>query len=96
MTAQDSSVVESPRLSFLLQKCLEQMRSLHRHDADRKGFGHSPTSILNLDLKNTIQKLQVGTNLPCLPVLFEVLPIREVSTLKVRSCQARREMLPLT
>ena len=59
--------MESPRLSFLLQKCLEQMRSLHRHDADRKGVGHSPTSILNLDLKNTIQKLQVGTNLPCLP-----------------------------
>ena len=58
--------MESPRLSFLLQKCLEQMRSLHRHDADRKGVGHSPTSILNLDLKNTIQKLQVGTNLPCL------------------------------
>ena len=62
--------MESPRLSFLLQKCLEQMRSLHRHDADRKGFGHSPTSILNLDLKNTIQKLQVGTNLPCLPCYF--------------------------
>ena len=49
--------MESPRLSFLLQKCLEQMRSLHRHDADRKGFGHSPTSILNLDLKNLIQKI---------------------------------------
>jgi hypothetical protein len=52
---------------------LEQTRGLHRHDADRKGFGHSPTSILNLDLKNPIQKLQVGTNLPCLPqqcVLF--------------------------
>ena len=64
--------MESPRLSFLLQKCLEQMRSLHRHDADRKGFGHSPTSILNLDLKNTIQKLQVGTNLPCLP--FRAIP----------------------
>ena len=57
----------------VLKERFAETRSLHRHDADRKGFGHSPTSILNLDLKNTIQKLQVGTNLPCLPqqcVLF--------------------------
>ena len=30
------------------------------------GFGRSPTSILKSDLKNLIQKLRVGTNLPCL------------------------------
>ena len=49
--------MESPRLSFLLQKCLEQMRSLHRHDADRKGVGHSPTSILNLDFEKSDSKI---------------------------------------
>lgn len=58
--------MESPRLSFLLQKCLEQMRSLHRHDADRKGFGHSPTSILNLIFRNRIQKSCRGTTAHCL------------------------------
>ena len=28
----------------------------------------------------------INTGIACQPVLFEVLPIREVSTLKVRSC----------
>ena len=92
-------MVESPRLSFLLQKCLEQMRSLHRHDADRKGVGHSPTSILNLDLKNTIQKLQVGTNLPCLLGHFSsgvesgALPLPEFR-IATNCCSCLRELTP--
>ena len=50
-----------------------KMCSLHPLDAEHKGFGHSPTSILNLIFRNRIQKLQVGTSLHCLPqqcVLF--------------------------
>jgi hypothetical protein len=46
------------------------MCSLHPLDAEHKGFGHSPTSILNLIFRNQIQKLQVGTSLPCLQVLI--------------------------
>ena len=42
------------------------MCSLHPPDAEHKGFGHSPTSILNLIFRNRIQKLQVGTSLHCL------------------------------
>ena len=44
------------------------MCSLHPLDAEHKGFGHSPTSILNLIFRNRIQKLQVGTSLHCLPI----------------------------
>ena len=42
------------------------MCSLHPPDAEHKGFGHGPTSILNLIFRNQIQKLQVGTSLHCL------------------------------
>ena len=36
------------------------------HDAEHKGFGHSPTSILNLIFKNQIQKSCRGTTAHCL------------------------------
>ena len=56
-----------------IKKHFSKMCSLHPLDAEHKGFGHSPTSILNLIFRNRIQKLQVGTSLHCLPqqcVLF--------------------------
>ena len=59
--------VPIPQASALgSKKHFTKMRSLHPPDAEHKGFGHSPTSILNLDLKNPIQKSQVGTKLHCL------------------------------
>ena len=57
------------------------MRSLHPSDAERKGFGHSPTSILNLIFRNRIQKLQVGTSLHCL---------RKLNELGLTTCLLRR------
>ena len=33
------------------------MRSLHPPDAEHKGFGHSPTSILNLDFEKSDSKI---------------------------------------
>ena len=68
MTARILPFVESSRGLFVIEVFAEQPRSLHPKDADHKGFGRSPTSILNLDLKNLIQKLQVGTSLHCLPL----------------------------
>ncbi|WP_458010191.1 hypothetical protein [Faecalibacterium prausnitzii] len=59
--------VPIPQASALRsKKHFAKMRSLHPPDAEHKGFGHSQTSILNLDLKNPIQKSQVGTSLHCL------------------------------
>ena len=49
------------------------MRSLHPPDAEHKGFGHSPTSILNLIFKNQIQKSCRGTTAHCLPQLCVIL-----------------------
>ena len=44
--------VPIPQVSALRsKKHFAKMRSLHPSDAEHKGFGHSPTSILNLDLK---------------------------------------------
>ena len=51
------------------QKRSAGMRSLHPSDAERKGFGHSPTSILNLIFRNRIQKSCRGTTAHCLRVL---------------------------
>ena len=31
---------------LVLVKSVRRTRSLHRHDAEQMGFGHSPTSIL--------------------------------------------------
>ena len=39
------------------QKRFEKTRSLHRHDAEQTGFGHSPTSILNLDFEKSDSKI---------------------------------------
>jgi len=36
---------------------LEQTHSLQRHDAEQMGFGHSPTSILNLDFEKSDSKI---------------------------------------
>ena len=33
------------------------MRSLHPPDAEHKGFGHSPTSVLNLDFEKSDSKI---------------------------------------
>ena len=33
------------------------MRSLHPPDAEHKGFGHSPTSVLNLDFEKSNSKI---------------------------------------
>ena len=33
------------------------MRSLHPSDAEHKGFGHSPTSVLNLDFEKSDSKI---------------------------------------
>ena len=49
-----------------IKKHFAKMCSLHPPDAEHKGFGHGPTSILNLIFRNQIQKLQVGTSLHCL------------------------------
>ena len=44
--------VPTPQASALrLKKHFAKMRSLHPPDAEHKGIGYSPTSILNLDLK---------------------------------------------
>ena len=44
--------VPIPQASALRsKKHFAKMRSLHPSDAEHKGFGHSPTSILNLDFE---------------------------------------------
>ena len=44
--------VPIPQASALKsKKHFAKMRSLHPSDAEHKGFGHSPTSILNLDFE---------------------------------------------
>ena len=62
---------ESPRLSFFVIEVFGTNAQPASHDAERWGIGHSPTSILNLDLKNPIQKSRVGTSSPCLPRLLQ-------------------------
>ena len=52
-----------------IKKHFAKMRSLHPSDAERKGFGHSPTSILNLIFRNRIQKSCRGTTVHCLQKL---------------------------
>ncbi len=61
--------VDTTGIGTQIKKHFAKMRSLHPSDAERKGFGHSPTSILNLIFRNQIQKLQVGTSLHCLQKL---------------------------
>ena len=39
------------------KKRFAKMRSLHPSDAERKGFGHSPTSILKLDFEKSNSKI---------------------------------------
>lgn len=55
------------------------MRSLHPPDAEHKGFGHSPTSVLNLDFEKSDSKiaswhqaalLAIETYLQFLPLLI--------------------------
>ena len=59
--------VPTPQASALrLKKRSAEMRSLHPPDAEHKGFGHSPTSILNLIFRNQIQKSCRGTTAHCL------------------------------
>ena len=59
--------VPIPQASALRsKKRFAKMCSPHPPDAEHKGFGHSPTSILNLIFRNRIQKSQVGTKLHCL------------------------------
>ena len=74
--------VPIPQASALRsKKRFAKMRSLHPPDAEHKGFGHSPTSILNLIFRNQIQKLQVGTSLHCL---------RKLNELGLTTCLLRR------
>lgn len=62
--------VPIPQASALRsKKHFAKMRSLHPPDAEHKGFGHSPTSILNLIFRNRIQKSCRGTTAHCLPLL---------------------------
>ena len=50
--------VPIPQASALrLKKRFAKMRSLHPPDAEHKGFGHSPTSILNLDFEKSDSKI---------------------------------------
>ena len=50
--------VPIPQASALRsKKHFAKMRSLHPPDAEHKGFGHSPTSILNLDFKKSDSKI---------------------------------------
>jgi len=50
--------VPIPQASALRsKKHFAKMRSLHPPDAEHKGFGHSPTSILNLDFEKTDSKI---------------------------------------
>ena len=49
--------VPIPQASALRsKKHFAKMRSLHPPDAEHKGFGHSPTSILNLDFEKSDSK----------------------------------------
>ena len=50
--------VPIPQASALRsKKRFAKMRSLHPSDAEHKGFGHSPTSILNLDFEKSDSKI---------------------------------------
>ena len=50
--------VPIPQASALRsKKHFAKMRSLHPPDAEHKGFGHSPTSILNLDFEKSDSKI---------------------------------------
>ena len=50
--------VPIPQASALrLKKRFAKMRSLHPPDAEHKGFGRSPTSILNLDFEKSDSKI---------------------------------------
>ncbi|WP_147349977.1 hypothetical protein [Faecalibacterium prausnitzii] len=50
--------VPIPQASALrLKKHFAKMRSLHPPDTEHKGFGHSPTSILNLDFEKSDSKI---------------------------------------
>ena len=40
-----------------IKKHFAKMRSLHPPDAEHKGFGHSPTSVLNLDFEKSDSKI---------------------------------------
>ena len=46
-----SRATASAFIGTQIKKHFAKMRSLHPSDAERKGFGHSPTSILNLDFE---------------------------------------------
>ena len=50
--------VPIPQASALRsKKHFAKIRSLHPPDAEHKGFGHSPTSILNLDFEKSDSKI---------------------------------------
>ena len=50
--------VPIPQASALrLKKHFAKMCSLHPPDAEHKGFGHSPTSVLNLDFEKSDSKI---------------------------------------
>ncbi|WP_205334575.1 hypothetical protein [Faecalibacterium prausnitzii] len=50
--------VPIPQASALRsKKHFAKMRSLHPPDAEHKGIGHSPTSILNLDFEKSDSKI---------------------------------------
>ena len=50
--------VPIPQASALRsKKRFAKMRSLHPPDTEHKGFGHSPTSILNLDFEKSDSKI---------------------------------------
>ena len=66
--------VPIPQASALRsKKHFAKIRSLHPPDAEHKGFGHSPTSILNLDFEKSDSKIASWYQLALLATIVLVL-----------------------
>ena len=61
-----------------------------------KGVWAQPNKHFEFGFEKSDSKIASWYQLALLASFVWALSLREVSTLKVRSCQARREMLPLT
>ena len=87
---------ESPRLSFFVIEVFGTNAQPASGRCRLKGVWAQPNKHFEFGFEKSDSKIASWYQLALLASFVWALSLREVSTLKVRSCQARREMLPLT